>query len=416
METQEIATEIVKRLVHAGFTAYFAGGWVRDFIMGHPHPSSDIDIATNASPEKILDIFPNTIHVGIAFGVVIVSMHGKQFEVATFRKDMGYENGRTPLKIEPATPQEDAQRRDFTINGMFFDPLENVLYDFVHGAEDIQREIIRTIGIPQERFMEDRLRMIRAIRFTAKLGFHIEMETQEAIKEYASTLFPAVSIERIWQELNRMAKNPRFDFAIVEMHRLGLLGTIFPDIAATHLTEIKKIVSSFAHFPKEAPTIAYLMELFPSKSFHQIEEICKYLKTSNKDIKFAELLLQARELITRDKEAYRIPDHYDWALFYSHPQALLCLEIIAASYSEENREEFFDKQLERRLLLKAHIDRIQQKRPVVNALLLQANGISQGKQLGSLLKEAERMSTNCNIENPEEVIKILKQSPLWVTS
>ena len=137
MDAQAHATEIVKKLNKAGYIAYFAGGWVRDHVM--KHPSSDIDIATNAPPEKILDLFPRTILVGLAFGVVIVSVNGHQFEVSTFRKDIGYADGRKPLKIELATPQEDAQRRDFTINGMFYDPQEETIYDYVHGVEDIKR-------------------------------------------------------------------------------------------------------------------------------------------------------------------------------------------------------------------------------------------------------------------------------------
>ena len=413
METQEIATHIVQKLVQAGHIAYFAGGWVRDYIMGHP--SYDIDIATDAPPQKILDIFPNTIHVGMAFGVVIVSMHGKQFEIATFRKDIGYEDGRTPLRIESATPQEDAQRRDFTINGMFYDPIEEKIYDYVNGTDDIKKEVIRTIGNPHERFWEDRLRMIRAIRFSAKLGFSIELETQEAIAKNAYSLFPAVSMERIWQEFNRMAKNPRFDYALVEMHRLKLLGTIFPELESIHLHDIKKAVSSFSHFPQEATTIAFLLELFPNKDLKGVEEMCRYLKAANKDIKFASLLLEARQLVSQENEGYQYPEHHKWSQFYAHPQAFLCLEIIAARYSNEERKSFLEKNHERSSLLHPHIQRIQERRPVVSASHLQEYGI-QGKSLGPLLKEAENISINQNLENPDDVIRILKQSPLWVNA
>jgi len=127
------ARAIVTKLVRTGYIAYFAGGWVRDYVMGHP--SEDIDIATNASPAEIMDLFPHTILVGLAFGVVIVVIEGHQFEVATFRKDVGYLDGRHPSGIEMSTPQEDALRRDFTINGMFYDPLEEVIHDFVQGGE-----------------------------------------------------------------------------------------------------------------------------------------------------------------------------------------------------------------------------------------------------------------------------------------
>src|SRR5690348_7960761 len=129
MPTTSIATKVVKRLANAGHIAYFAGGWVRDFLM--KQPSDDIDIATSASIDQTCSLFPKTIPVGVAFGIVIVVEEGHQFEVATFRKDRGYIDGRRPTGIDPATPKEDAQRRDFTINGMFFDPLEEKIYDFV---------------------------------------------------------------------------------------------------------------------------------------------------------------------------------------------------------------------------------------------------------------------------------------------
>lgn len=158
-DAYHIAKLIVLKLHRAGFIAYFAGGWVRDYVMDHP--SEDIDIATDATPAQIMDLFPHTVLVGLAFGVVIVVSDGHQFEVATFRKDLHYADGRHPQGIEMSTPREDALRRDFTINGMFYDPIEELIHDFVHGQDDIRQGIIRTIGDPYERFFEDRLRMLR---------------------------------------------------------------------------------------------------------------------------------------------------------------------------------------------------------------------------------------------------------------
>src|ERR1700722_14872638 len=131
MPARPAATRVIKKLVDAGFTAYFAGGWVRDFLM--QRPSDDIDIATNATVEQVQALFPKTIPVGVAFGIVIVVQDHFQFEVATFRKERGYVDGRRPTSIESATAEEDAQRRDFTINGMFYDPLTQKLLDFVEG-------------------------------------------------------------------------------------------------------------------------------------------------------------------------------------------------------------------------------------------------------------------------------------------
>ena len=264
MEQKQFAVQIIKKLIKAGYTAYFAGGWVRDFVM--KHPSSDIDIATDATPDVILDLFPRTIFVGLAFGVVIVVHEGHQFEVSTFRKDLRYEGGRRPAEIEFSDASEDALRRDFTINGMFFDPIDEKIIDYVNGIEDIKKGIIRTIGDADERFIEDRLRMIRAVRFAARFGFNIDITTQEAIRENADTLFPAVAMERVWQEFYKMSAYPRFDHALVELHRLGLLQVIFPTLAEIHLHDIKVRVEPLPHYPKQFPTILALMALFPESS------------------------------------------------------------------------------------------------------------------------------------------------------
>ena len=150
MPLTPIAKTIVEKLKANGHTAYFAGGWVRDFLL--QRPSDDIDIATSASVEEIQSIFPKTIPVGISFGIVIVVEKGHQFEVATFRQDKGYADGRRPTHIDKATPEEDAKRRDFTINGMFYDPTTEEVFDYVGGKDDLKKGIIKAIGDPHERF------------------------------------------------------------------------------------------------------------------------------------------------------------------------------------------------------------------------------------------------------------------------
>lgn len=172
MSMLQFATSVVQRLVDAGFTAYFAGGWVRDFLM--QRPSDDIDIATSATVDEVQALFPKTVPVGVAFGILLVIEGGHPFEVATFRKDRGYTDGRRPTGIDPATPEEDAKRRDFTINGMFYDPLKKQLFDYVGGQQDIKNKLIRAIGNPHDRFLEDRLRMMRAVRYATRFDFPIE--------------------------------------------------------------------------------------------------------------------------------------------------------------------------------------------------------------------------------------------------
>ena len=237
MPTFHIANKIVKKLYEEGYTAYFAGGWVRDFLMHRT--SDDIDIATEASVEDVQRIFPKTIPVGVNFGIVIVVEEGHQFEVATFRKDEGYRDGRRPISVASADAKQDAERRDFTINGMFYDPMQQEIIDYVEGKKDIEKGIIRAIGNPHERFLEDRLRMIRAVRYASRFHFSIESETLKAILDHSDALFPAVAIERVWNEFCKIAAYPHFDIALITLHRLNLLPVIFPLLKDIPIEEIQ---------------------------------------------------------------------------------------------------------------------------------------------------------------------------------
>lgn len=408
MDALEYATEIVKKLKSTGYIAYFAGGWVRDFLL--EHPSSDIDIATDAPTQIILDLFPQTILVGLSFGVVIVVHEGHQFEIATFRKDLSYSDGRKPELIEFSTPQEDAKRRDFTINGMFYDPCDGSIYDYVGGMEDLKKGIIRAIGNPSERFVEDRLRMIRAIRFACRFGFAIDIETQRAVEENANTLFPAVAMERVWQELNKMSSTPNFDHALIEMHRLQLLPIIFPALEHVHLNIIKKQVSAFARFPKKCPTILYLLPLFPDASLNELIEICQSLRTSKKDIALVRLALQCKHLV---ENAHNTNENVAWAHFYANADAQWAIATHAAPFPHEEAEQLLLDHLLRQKELSTHIQRIKEQTPLVTANLLKAQGIPESRLLGTLLKEAEKIAIECDLNDPNLVIDKLKNSAFW---
>src|SRR6266567_5849370 len=172
---EETARTIAAKLREHGHIAYFAGGCVRDVV--RKLAPKDIDIASDARPEEVQKLFPRTYAVGAHFGVIVVLENGFQFEVATFRSDDVYFDGRRPSEVHFSSPEEDARRRDFTINGMFFDPVKNEVIDFVGGRADLKAKMIRAIGDPAQRFAEDRLRMLRAIRFATVLEFEIENET-----------------------------------------------------------------------------------------------------------------------------------------------------------------------------------------------------------------------------------------------
>lgn len=407
MKGYHSAKKILQTLRESGYIAYFAGGWVRDYLMGHP--SSDVDIATDAPPEKILELFHRTIPVGIHFGVVIVLMHDHQFEVSTFRKDLEHEDGRRPAKIALTDEQEDALRRDFTINGLFFDPFEDRVIDYVGGQEDLKKGIIRAIGDPEERFREDRLRMIRAVRFAFRFNYTIDSATYKAIQNHASFLFPAVSMERIWQELKKMTTSPHCAAAFVEMERLGLLKVIFPALNGVSLKEIQKRVSSYESFPLHTPPILFVMALFPDVTLDVLMGICSYLKVSGKEQKIVAFVAMARGFL----EGGATIEDADWVRLYANPLWECALDVITASYEPEKREicrEFHKAQKNR---LQRHVERIQKKKPLIASETLKKAGISPGKIMGALLEEAERIAGNQNLHDADPVLDLLKLSILW---
>jgi poly(A) polymerase len=226
---KEAAIQIVRRLREAGYTAYFAGGCVRDMLRGVE--PKDFDVATSAKPEEIVKLFPRTVEVGAQFGVVLVIEGAHQFEVATFRSDEAYVDGRRPSGVIFSSPEQDARRRDFTINGMFFDPFEERVIDFVGGKEDLERKLVRAIGDAHARFTEDKLRLLRCVRIASALNFGIEPKTFEAVQAMASQI-TVVSAERIRDELNKMFVSPRAGEALRLLDRSGLLQHVLPEIAA----------------------------------------------------------------------------------------------------------------------------------------------------------------------------------------
>jgi tRNA nucleotidyltransferase/poly(A) polymerase len=228
-ELREVATLIVEKLQRRGFTTYFAGGYVRDALRGLS--PKDIDIATSATPIEIQRLFRKTVPVGAQFGVIRVLEQEYEFEVATFRSDGIYSDGRRPESVTFSSPEEDARRRDFTINGMFYDPVADQVIDFVGGRMDIERRLIRAIGDPQTRFNEDRLRLLRAVRFAVTLDFEIEEGTWRALKDHATEIL-LVSPERIRDELVKIfsSRNRVRGFALLDTS--GLLGAVLPEVAS----------------------------------------------------------------------------------------------------------------------------------------------------------------------------------------
>jgi putative nucleotidyltransferase with HDIG domain len=226
---EKTAREIAARLSARGHIAYFAGGCVRDLLRGEI--PKDIDVATDARPEVVQEIFARTYAVGAHFGVIVVLEKDFQFEVATFRSDGAYLDGRRPTEVHFSSPEKDAARRDFTINGMFFDPARDDVIDFVGGRADLEARLIRAIGHPMQRFKEDRLRLLRAVRFATVLQFDIEAGTWNALLQDASAI-NEISAERIRDEIVRIFMSSQRTRGWDLLDASGLLSAILPEIAA----------------------------------------------------------------------------------------------------------------------------------------------------------------------------------------
>jgi poly(A) polymerase len=226
---EKVAREVAARLRESGHVAYFAGGCVRDMVRGLV--PKDYDIATDARPEAVQTLFPRTFAVGAHFGVIIVLENGFQFEVATFRSDDAYIDGRHPSAVHFSSPEEDAQRRDFTINGMFYDPVAEKVIDFVAGCADIDAKLVRAIGDPARRFMEDRLRMLRAVRFATTLDYEIDKTTWQALVANAPSI-NQISAERIRDELIRIFVSPNRVRGWDLLDSSGLMRAILPELDA----------------------------------------------------------------------------------------------------------------------------------------------------------------------------------------
>ncbi len=223
------ALSIIQRLREHGFVAYLAGGCVRDRLLGVK--AKDFDIATDARPEAVQQLFSNTIAVGAKFGVVLVLIDGDPFEVATFRADAPYFDGRRPSAVRFGSLEADAARRDFTIGGMFYDPQSERVIDLVGGQRDLRAGIIRAIGDPRQRFAEDRLRMLRAIRFAARLDFEIEPATMEAIRRAAPAITD-ISAERIGDELVMIVTEGKAARGMELLRQSGLMRPLLPEVEA----------------------------------------------------------------------------------------------------------------------------------------------------------------------------------------
>lgn len=295
MTNKRAAIEIIKRLQRKGFQALLAGGCVRDMLLRRR--ANDYDVATDARPQDVIKLFKRTLKVGAKFGVVIVLIEGQQVEVATFRTETGYADGRHPAAVEFASAADDASRRDFTINGMFCDPIGKNVIDYVEGQADLERKIVRTIGRAEERFAEDHLRMLRAIRFSTQLGFAIEAGTWSAICGNAENI-TKISGERIAIELEGILVSPRRAVGASMLIVSGLAEAIFEGFAGER-AEFAVGVLSYLRKKVNFPLV--LAGFFAGCDTEFALEKSEVLKPSRNQTKHVKFLLANRGELLDDK-------------------------------------------------------------------------------------------------------------------
>jgi poly(A) polymerase len=295
---RQFAIDVVERLRTAGFQAFWAGGCVRDELLGRI--PADYDVATSAKPDEVREVFGRrrTLAVGAAFGVITVlgPKDSGQIEVATFRTDEAYTDGRHPAGVRFSSPAEDAQRRDFTINGLFLDPLSGEVHDYVGGREDLKLGVVRAIGVPAMRFGEDHLRMLRAVRFAAAFGFALDGETRAAI-ERMTHLVTTVSPERIAAELRAMVSRPGRRRALELLDETGLAREVLPEVAPADGD-----ASARASWQQAAQIIDALDEpdlstalaaIFETAGEERLRHAAHRLRLSNREVKLACWLVDA---------------------------------------------------------------------------------------------------------------------------
>lgn len=336
--------DVVRRLRKEGHEALWAGGCVRDQLLGKL--PKDYDVASTATPDEVIQIFGRrrTVAVGASFGVVMVLGADKaagQIEVATFRSDGEYLDGRRPSSVSFCRPEEDAKRRDFTINGIFFDPLEETIIDYVGGLDDLAARIVRAIGDPVARFTEDKLRMLRAVRFTATFGFALDAATAAAVHQLRHQICQ-VSEERVTQELKRMLSHSSRRFSFRLLHESGLLAEILPELFGTDDSAVVSTVGQPLNFlESDEFETALMLVLLPlrqtnvsGKSTVKIESVCRRLKLSNEETDCICWLAESLSIL----DGIRVRPLHVVKPLLAHPNSERLLHAAAAIAASESRQ------------------------------------------------------------------------------
>jgi len=394
MTNKAAAIKIIRQLHSSGFEALLAGGCVRDMLMGRK--ANDYDVATNAHPEEVIKMFKRTLKVGAKFGVVIVLIEDKQVEVATFRTETGYADGRHPGAVEFVGAAEDASRRDFTINGMFYDALKKEVIDYVNGRADLKKKLIRTIGRATERFGEDYLRMLRAVRFSTQLGFAIEPRTFSAIRSNSKHI-ARISGERIAMELEAILVSPSRAAGVSLLVKSGLAEAIFPDFSAR---DIKFGIKVLGQLRKKSDFALAMAAFFADCTTEFALDKCDCLKLSKNQTRHIKFLLDNMGKLLNEKMSLS-----QLKLIVSEPYFEDLYELERAIQKSQRRSTAALVNLRKRI--KALGDVELRPKPILDGHDLIRLGAVKGPGLGLLAKEMY-------IAQLEGKLQSKKQAERWV--
>jgi len=392
MTNKQAAIKIIKRLQRNDFQALLAGGCVRDMLLGRR--AKDYDVATDARPKDVIKMFKRTLKVGAKFGVVIVLIEGRQVEVATFRSETGYTDGRHPAAVEFTDAAEDAGRRDFTINGMFYDPLQKEVIDYVDGRADLKAKIVRTIGRPAERFAEDYLRMLRAVRFCTQLGFAIEPSTWLSICSNAKNI-TRISGERISIELEGILAGANRSAGASMLSKSGLAEAVFPGFVGE---QVKFAVDVLSQLRRKVDFALALACLFAGCETKFAVEKCSVLKLSRSQNKHIKFLLSNRGTLLNERMSLAelkkiLAEPYFWDLYELERAIQKAMDVgrksIAALISLRKR-------------IKALGDVELRPKPLLNGHDLIRLGAVPGPGLGQLAEEMYIAQLEGKLQTPQQ--------------
>lgn len=380
---------VLLALGEAGYQGVLAGGCVRDAVLGVA--PKDLDVATSAPPDAVERLFRATLAVGKAFGTIVVVENGFNFEVTTFRSEGPYLDGRHPSSVAFSSMEEDAKRRDFTVNAMFYDPMEHLLYDFHDGLGDLAAQVIRTVGMAVERFGEDRLRMLRAVRFVAQLGFRIEDETMLAIQSQSGAIAD-VSAERVLNEMQRLLGSSHMREGLAELMRSRLHAVVWPELDSLEVEKLKAFLS-FLSWENAFAAVCLLLRVDPELRLRTWKASRESLKRVATQIEAAETLVNERSSRAERIQALGGPEYA--------PTLVLASGLLSLKKERPKLEEWIAE------YLSVAGPNGELPRAFLNGDDLTAAGVPQSQKMGEYLRELYRAQLEGEIRSREEALSFL---------